>query len=227
MKRKNMPKEQKTSFAELTFVQKISYIFGYYKYYMLAVVILAVVIGGTVWYHYRNYYNSVCNIFAVDGVITGYDSMSDDITLGFENYLGVDGKRTRVEIDYTNSLIDMLLDEEATVTRTKMVTKASVGDVDGYMASIDYIRYFSTDSEPFLYDLTELLSKDELSAIGDENIVYYTKKDGTQIPVAVNLSDTFIKKDTNLTMQNPCYGVVVTATNVDNAVSFIRYAFGL
>lgn len=225
--KKNMPKEQQTPFSELTLSQKIGYIAGYYKYYALAVAIIAVAVGATVWYHYKNYYNSVCNIFVTDGKITGYDSMSDAITLGFEEYLGVDGKRTRVEIDYDNSLITLALDNEATVTRTKMVTKSSVGDVDGYMASIDYITYFSTDIEPFLYDLTEILSSDELAAIGEDNIIYYTKKDGTRIPVAVNLTDTFIKAETNLTMENPCYGVVVTATNKDNAVKFIKYAFGL
>ena len=53
------------------------------------------------------------------------------------------------------------------------------------------------------------------------------KKDGTSIPVAVSLINTPLKKDTDLTMSDPCYGVVVTATNHDNAVAFIKYAFGL
>ena len=63
--------------------------------------------------------------------------------------------------------------------------------------------------------------------IGEDNIVYYNMKDGTSIPVAVSLLNTPLKKDTDLTMSDPCYGVVVTATNHDNAVAFIKYAFGL
>jgi hypothetical protein len=225
--KKGMPKEQRTPFKDLTFSQKIAYIFGYYKYYALAVIIVAGVIGGTVWYHYKNYYDSVCNIFVVDGKISGYDEMNDAITRGFESYIGIDGVRTRVVIDYNNSLIVQELDNDATVTRAKMITKASVGDVDGYMANSDYITYFSTDGEPFLVDLTEILTADELKKIGEENIIYYTKNDGTQIPVAVNLTNTKLKTDTNLTLETPCYGVVVTATNFDNAVAFIRYAFGM
>jgi hypothetical protein len=151
--------------------------------------------------------------------------MNDAITRGFESYIGIDGVRTRVVIDYNNSLIVQELDNDATVTRAKMITKASVGDVDGYMANIDYITYFSTDGEPFLVDLTEILTADELKKIGEENIIYYTKKDGTQVPVAVNLTNTKLKTDTNLTLETPCYGIVVTATNFDNAVAFIRYAF--
>ena len=38
-----MPKEQMTSFKELTFSEKVGYIFGYYKYHMLAFVITALV----------------------------------------------------------------------------------------------------------------------------------------------------------------------------------------
>ena len=132
-----------------------------------------------------------------------------------------------MEIDYNNSLIVQPMDNEAAVARTKMITKASVGDVDGYLANRDYITFFSTDAEPFLCDLREILTEEELNKIGENNIVYYTMKDGTSIPVAVSLINTPLKKDTDLTMSDPCYGVVVTATNHDNAVAFIKYAFGL
>ena len=224
---KKMPKEQRTPFKELSLGQKISYIFGYYKYYMLAALIVIVAVGSTVYYHYKNYYESVCSIYVADGKISGYFDRTDAISTGFTSYLGIDGKRHQVEIDYNNSLIVQPMDNEAAVARTKMITKASVGDVDGYLANRDYITFFSTDAEPFLCDLREILTEEELEKIGEDNIVYYTMKDGTSIPVAVSLLNTPLKKDTDLTMSDPCYGVVVTATNHDNAVAFIKYAFGL
>ena len=55
----------------------------------------------------------------------------------------------------------------------------------------------------------------------------YTKEDGTKIPIALDLTDTKIKTETDFTMDNPCYGIVVTAPNLENAVAFIRYAFDL
>ena len=88
------------------------------------------------------------------------------------------------------------------------------------------IDYFSTDEEPFLEDLREILTESELEKVKDY-IIYYTKKDGTRIPIAVNLSDTKIKKDTDFTMDEPCYGVVVSAENRENAIAFIRFAFDL
>ena len=95
------------------------------------------------------------------------------------------------------------------------------------MANRDYIDYFSTDAETFLYDLTEILTDDELAKIGEENIIYYTTADKTRIPIAVDLTNTKVKTDTDLTLESPCYGVVVSAKNSENAIAFIRYAFDL
>ncbi len=225
--KKPMPKERKTLFKELSFTEKISYIFEYYKFYFLTIIISAFIIGSFVYFYIQNNYDSVCYIAVIDGKITGYDDRTDAITQGFTKHLGIDGKKQRAEIDYNYSLIVQPMDQEAEVSRSKLYILSSTGSIDGFMANPDYITYFSTDIEPYFMDLTTILSQQELSKIGEENIVYYTKKDGTRIPVAVNLQHTKIKSETNFTMDNPCYGVVVSAKNPENATEFIRYAFSL
>lgn len=222
-----MPKERKTLFKELSFTEKISYIFEYYKFHFLTIIISAFIIGSFVYFYIQNNYDSVCYIAVIDGKITGYDDRTDAITQGFTKHLGIDGKKQRAEIDYNYSLIVQPMDQEAEVSRSKLYILSSTGSIDGFMANPDYITYFSTDIEPYFMDLTTILSQQELSKIGEENIVYYTKKDGTRIPVAVNLQHTKIKSETNFTMDNPCYGVVVSAKNPENATEFIRYAFSL
>lgn len=77
--KKEMPKEQQTSFKELSFSDKVRYIFGYYKYYMLAAVIIIAAAGYTIYSFVQNNYDIKCNIVVVDGKITGYDTYSDDI----------------------------------------------------------------------------------------------------------------------------------------------------
>ncbi len=225
--KKPMPKERKTLFKELSFTEKISYIFEYYKFHFLTIIISAFIIGSFVYFYIQNNYDSVCYIAVIDGKITGYDDRTDAITQGFTKHLGIDGKKQRAEIDYNYSLIVQPMDQEAEVSRSKLYILSSTGSIDGFMANPDYITYFSTDIEPYFMDLTTILSQQELSKIGEENIVYYTKKDGTRIPVAVNLQHTKIKSETNFTMDNPCYGVVVSAKNPENATEFIRYAFSL
>lgn len=102
------------------------------------------------------------------------------------------------------------------------------GSIDGYLCEKQYVDFFSDDDELFLKDLRSVLSDDELQSIAEKDaIVYYTTEDGEKIPYAVDLTNTKVKEDTDLSMSDPCYGIVTTSPNVDNAVAFIRYAFEL
>lgn len=221
-----MPKEQKTPFKELSFGAKVGYIFHYYRYYILAAVLVIAAAASFIISYRRNNYDTVCSIIVVDGKITGYDSSSDAITAGFTEYLGIDGKQKRVECDYHYSLKEQALDQEAAISRSKIYMLASTSSIDGYLSNEENIDYFSTDQEVFFKDLREILTADELTAVAD-NIIYFTKSDGTQVPIAVRLSDTKIKTETDLSIEDPCYGVVVSAPNPENATAFIRYAFDL
>ena len=199
--KKKPVKEQMTPFKDLTFSEKVHYIWEYYKYFMLAAVLVIIAVVSFVISFQRNNYTTAFSMVIIDGKMTGYDTGTDAITTGFTRYLGIDGKKERVECDYNYSLIPKL-------------------------ASPDYIDYFSTDKEPFLTDLREVLTDKELETLAGK-IIYYTKEDGTKIPIALDLTDTKIKTETDFTMDNPCYGIVVTAPNLENAVAFIRYAFDL
>lgn len=219
-------KEQMTPFKDLTLSQKASYIWGYYKYIMLASVLCVAAVISFVYAYQRNNYTTDCSIVIADGRITGYDTRTDAITTGFTSYLGIDGKKHRVEFDYNYSLIPQLFDDDPAVSADKIYLLASTASIDGYIASKDYIDYFSSDTEVFLTDLREILTTAELDKLSDK-MIYYIKEDGTSIPIALDLSGTKIKTETDLTIETPCYGVIVTAPNPENAVAFIRYAFDL
>ena len=224
--KKKPVKEQMTPFKDLTFSEKVHYIWEYYKYFMLAAVLVIIAVVSFVISFQRNNYTTAFSMVIIDGKMTGYDTGTDAITTGFTGYLGIDGKKERVECDYNYSLIPKLLDQDVSASQQKIYTLASTGSIDGYIASPDYIAYFSTDKEPFLTDLREVLTDKELETLAGK-IIYYTKEDGTKIPIALDLTDTKIKTETDFTMDNPCYGIVVTAPNLENAVAFIRYAFDL
>lgn len=224
--KKKPVKEQMTPFKDLTFSEKVHYIWEYYKYFMLAAVLVIIAVVSFVISFQRNNYTTAFSMVIIDGKMTGYDTGTDAITTGFTGYLGIDGKKDRVECDYNYSLIPKLLDQDVSASQQKIYTLASTGSIDGYIASSDYIDYFSTDKEPFLTDLREVLTDKELETLAGK-IIYYTKEDGTKIPIALDLTDTKIKTETDFTMDNPCYGIVVTAPNLENAVAFIRYAFDL
>ncbi|MBQ4282382.1 MAG: hypothetical protein IJB96_00450 [Lachnospira sp.] len=227
IRKEKMPKEQETKFKDLPFGQKLSYIWEYYKIHMIALVLVAGVIASAVYYYHQKNFDSVCEIIVVDGLVEDYGTRQDAITKGFTEHLGIDGTSTRVMVNYGYSLDYIIGDQEATVTQNKVYILASTGKLDGYLTEEEHIDHFSSDKELFLFDLREILTKEELEKIGEENFFYYTKQDGTKYPIAVNLSDTKIKKEFKLTTEKPYYGVVITAPNKENGIEFIRWAFDL
>ena len=82
------------------------------------------------------------------------------------------------------------------------------------------------DTSCFFYDLRELFSTEELEQLSDY-IIYHTHNDGETIPVAVDISKAPEVTKTNLTMDQPCYGIVQSASHPENAADFIRYVFGM
>ena len=44
--------------------------------------------------------------------LSGYDSATDAITKGFTEYLGIDGKKDRVQFNYNYSLLEKPINQE-------------------------------------------------------------------------------------------------------------------
>ena len=205
----------------------MAYIWEYYKIYIISGLAVIGIIIAFINTYQRNNYTTECSLIVVDGKMTGFDTSSDAITTGFQKYLGLDGKKHRIVCDYNFSIIPRDMDLESYYSEEKIYTLASTSSLDGIIANDDYITYFCDPREVFFTDLREILSVEELSKIQDYIIYYSPDEESDPIPVAVNLTGTKIKTSTDLTMENPCYGVVCTAPNAQNAVSFIRYAFDL
>lgn len=94
--KKKPVKEQMTPFKDLTFSEKVHYIWEYYKYFMLAAVLVIIAVVSFVISFQRNNYTTAFSMVIIDGKMTGYDTGTDAITTGFTRYLGIDGKKERV-----------------------------------------------------------------------------------------------------------------------------------
>ena len=96
--KKKPVKEQMTPFKDLTFSEKVHYIWEYYKYFMLAAVLVIIAVVSFVISFQRNNYTTAFSMVIIDGKMTGYDTGTDAITTGFTGYLGIDGKKERVNV---------------------------------------------------------------------------------------------------------------------------------
>lgn len=219
-------KSQHKKLKDMAFNEKVDYIWGYYKIHIIVTLIVILSIIAIIITYMRNNYDTVFTAVVIDGDMTGFSDHTDPLTTEFSKYIGIDGKRKRVIFDNNFTLIQTTGDQDSYYSTQKIATMAATHSVDGYFCEYNYVNFYSSDEELFLTDLTELLTTDEMNRISDY-LVYFTAKDGTKIPVAVDLTSTRVKTETNLTMKRPCYGIVTGAPNQDNAVKFIKYAFGL
>lgn len=219
-------KEQRAKFKDLSFKQKIVYIWTYYRLPIFAVICAILVVASFINAYIRNNYDTVCTIISCDGYITGHRTDDDALSKGFTKYLGIDGKKTRIDIDYSYNMQGDDLDGAVTVSINKIYILANTGDMDGFMANYDDITYFCTNKDTFFLDLREVLTEEELAKISD-NLIYYTDGDGNDVPVAVDISNSPVITSTDLSTNHPCYGVVNSSPNYENAVDFIRYVFNL
>jgi len=219
-------KAQNKKLKDMTWAQKREYIWEYYKIHIIGTIIIIAAIICFILMFMRNNYEAVFTTIVVDGNMTGFSDNKDKLTQEFTQYLGVDGKSKRVIFDNNNSLIQQTGDEDSYYSTQKIVSMATAKSIDGYLSEYDYVTFYSQDDSLFLTDLSELLTADELSKLSNY-LVYFTATDGTKTPIAVDLTSTHVKTETDLTMKRPCYGVVSTSTHKDNAVKFIKYAFGL
>ena len=219
-------KEQRKKLKDLSFSGKIEYILNYCKIPIIAV-ILAVLFAGSLTYSIiRNNYDTVCFIAVLDGRITGYDDDTDVLSTGLTDYLGIDGKKEQVDLSYTFSLQEKEMDQEAYVSANKLYTYASTSSLDGYLSEKEYIDYFCTDKNIFFWDLRDLFSTEELETLSDY-IIYYTNSSGESFPIAVDISEAPVIKDSDLNMKQPCYGIVSTSKYSENAANFIRFVFNM
>ena len=174
-----------------------------------------------------NDYENVLYTVVTDGGIQGMDKKEDRLTTEFTEYLGIDGKKERVYFDnnytltYTNSV-----DQDPYISAEKIMTQIATGSIDALITDKSNLRGFSTTDESAFIDLTTCLTDEEFNKVSDY-VIYYKLSDGTELPVALDLTATKLVKDMGLSVKNPCFAIVRSSTHIDNATAFIRYAFDL
>ncbi|MDD6797893.1 MAG: hypothetical protein PUE71_06360 [Clostridia bacterium] len=219
--------EEKERLGKMTWEQKKEHIWEYYKIPIISIIVLIAAIIGIIYMYKLNDYENVFYTVVIDGSMEGMSAKEDALTKEFTEYLGIDGKDERVYFDnnYTLTYINSI-DQDPYISAEKIMTQIATGSIDGIIAEKAQINGFSKDDQSAYMDLSLCLTEEEFKAIED-HIIYYTLKDGTKVPNAVDLSDTRIVTQMGLTVKEPCFGIIISAPHTENGVEFIRYAFDL
>lgn len=199
----------------------------YYKVWILSIIFVGILVGGTIYMYILNNYDTVFYTVIVDGKMDRISEKKDPLTLGFTEYLGIDGVTKRVYFDNNYTLkYTSNIDQDPFLSAEKIQTQIATGSIDALITTRNLINGFSVEDESSLIDLRTLLTKEELEKIED-HLIYYVLKNGERIPNAVSLNNTKVVKDFGLTVEDPCFGIVISAKHEDNGVKFLRYVFDL
>lgn len=223
--KRRQPISEKQKLSEMDFSQKVEYFKNYYFKKLLAVI----VIGG----------------FALWILITMLSPKPERIlNVAFINYPLEQEELNRMKTDLTEILN---LDEEKQelffdtsydlinqdyASAEKITTYTYTGEIDVFIAPASQFTKYAF-SETF-YPLTDLLPTDLYSTFEAEDLlVSKTRANDEEIfPVdatgpegvyGIYLRDHELFKDFETAMDPPVLGVVITAKNKENAITYIKY----
>lgn len=217
-------KEQRQNLKNMTKKEKAAYIWEYYRLPIVGSLLAIIFVVSLVVSIVRNNYDTVCYIAVADGHISDGTKDLDVLTKGMTEYLGVDGKKKRVDFDYTYTLREKELDQDAAISSDKLLTLAYAGDLDGFICEREFVDYFGKDTGDFYCDLNTVFDEEEMEFLKD-NLIYCRTEKGQYVPFAVKIKDAPVIKDSDLSLDNPCYGICSTSKYKSNAADFIRYIF--
>ncbi|MGN0480289.1 MAG: hypothetical protein ACI4EV_01820 [Lachnospiraceae bacterium] len=220
-------KSEHKKMKDMNILQKIAYIFGYYKLRIFVILIVVAAITGSAIILYKNNYERAFTCVMFDGKLEGTYDRTDYLTTHFTEYLGIDGKSQRVIIDNNftfkmNGISDIALYDIDT-----LITRVGGQTVDGYISEYKYSLILNSDEGFFLEDLRDWLTREELEELEDY-LIYYTTKSGEKIPLSIEIGSTkFITEAHVEGIERPCFGIVSSSLHKDNAANFIRFLFGM
>lgn len=219
-------KAEKKKFKTLNFDQKISYIIDYYWIHILTVIIIAI----TAFAIYKTYqaknFDTVLYTVLINNDKSVWDDDTDKYELAlsqsFADYIGVDNDKERVIID-NNYIIDLEKDAEMSVYSAESLVALMYGNgLDIHMGNMLSLDYFCEDEYTFFYDLRDIFDEEFLEK-HKELIVTHTYKDGTEVPIAFNVTDCKLIQEAGLTVNPVIICVFHNTTRLETAVEYIEF----
>lgn len=219
------PKSEKEKLREMSFSEKVAY----FKIYYLKKLLAALVIGGFLLWIVVTIVTPkperVLNVAFVNYPLTQdyLDKMESDLT----DILQVDPETQELFFDTSYDLVN-----HDYASAEKIMTYTYTGEIDIFIApESQFLKYAFSES---MWPLTDLLPTDLYSTFSPTDLfVCKTRvKDDEEVPsqatgpegvYGIYLRDLEIFSNFDTATDPPVIGVIVTAKNKENAVSYIKY----
>lgn len=212
---------EKDKLREMTFKEKLTYLWEYYKLHALFTILAIAVIAYAVYEFVTPDIETKLYVAVIDNPVE--PEVLEDYEAGFAQYLQIDPKREEITLNpqfYFNTDGDYAMN-----MRQVLVTYVAAQDVDIIIAPKSEFESYSYYG--YMYSLSDLLPTDLYSKLS-ESFYIGTQEDNPEEKVyGLYLNEAALFKDNQrISADNPyILGVIGNARRTENSVEFIRYLF--
>lgn len=219
--------QQKKAFKSMNFREKAGYIWYYYKVHILLAIVVLLFVGTFIQQITTSIpYGFYATLVNAD---TPFASSADELGSGFAEYAGIDTDEYQVFVDTSVQMSENQDAQYSITSREKLLLQLQTGEVHTLVADTEIFESYAQNE--FFYDLSQLLTEDELAAYADA--FYYTDAAtfdiGTEDPLdeeaaRLDLSEEKIDHHDPASMENPIpVGIFVTDFSKIRSSGFYDY----
>lgn len=203
--RKEKRELEKKKLKQMSWKQRIGYIWEYYKLHMaaaLGVILVLCIIGQII---YRGQFETIFSVAVLNSPMGDSEGMAAD----FKKYIGDTDKYHEVTVD--SSMIFAGKEQTDYTSTMKLTTLIGAQELDAMIAPKEQIDHYA-QMEAF-HPMDEILTQEEMEKYGDRVTEY-----------GIHIGETEKMKEFSMTTGSDSYvAVFVNTDNLDNAKSFIKY----
>lgn len=217
--------EQHQKLHTMTFQEKVSYLWEYYRIHALVAIVL---VAGIIYFVHTIVTAKDYCFYAI--MLNSQPLSSEEIGESFAAYSDLDLEKYDCYIDTTTTL--SAADDDAVtspsseydmVTMQKIMAVTQTNELDAVVFQDSFFDTYATN-EMFV-DLRTILSKEDLSRYKER--LYYTDFESEkQVPVGILLNDSpFVQKSGCYAQTTPVFGICVSSQHPDTCVNYLHYLF--
>lgn len=199
---------------------KLWYIWTYYKLHIFGVtlaVLMASAVGNVI---YSNSFKTELHCMFLNNR-SEHELNTAPLEQDFAAYLKL-GKKQKVTTESTFISFGEEATEFSYASMAKISALLAAKELDIIIGDTESLNHYA--SMGGFLNLEASLSPDVLSLVQDR--LYYTDgEDGSSRAYAIDLSGTAFAEDSNLALDPPLLGIIVTSTHTDNVERLIQYIF--
>lgn len=224
---KDSIKDEKKKLKDMSFRDKIWYIWEYYKFPIMGVVIGVFLIASIGTAIYGNRFETALSCVILNAKIPdGEDTMDAYFNQGFRQYSGI-AQDVRIEVDASINLSfeESSMNEFTYAQLAKISAMVSSKELDVMIGPPDIIDHYGAMGG--YEDLKQLLPADVYEAVKTDLYFVADQETGEERACGLSLENTDFAPKTGLILENPVLGIVSNSTHTDAGVQLIRYLYGL